>query len=132
MNVIKNMIEQIYKSKNITVSRDMDPFNSDPHTSIFIEEHSSDKKVILDELIDEVQKPYSFKLWSEWLLMFVLTLTLSSTITAIYNNEVDWIILANLVLTSACVYVNNLKQKSQYKSKTLVLLFTILKVDGQL
>jgi len=50
------MVEQIYKSKNITVSRDMDPNNNDPHTCTIIEEHTDDKKVILDDLIAEVQK----------------------------------------------------------------------------
>lgn len=81
------MIRQIYKSNNITISRDMDPNNNDPYTCIIIEEHTTDKKVILDELIDELQKPYSFKL------------------------EIGWEHIVGLALTLPCLHLNNLVQK---------------------
>ena len=124
------MIEQIYKSKNITVSRDMDPNNNDPHTCTIIEEHIDDKKVILDDLIDESKKPYSFKL--DWMMTFLITFNVTTTVLAIYNNHLDWFNIIALFLLLPCLYASDKAQKSQYKSKTLVLLFTILKVDGQL
>ncbi len=124
------MVEQIYKSKNITVSRDMDPNNNDPHTCTIIEEHTDDKKVILDDLIAEVQKPYSFKL--DWWMTFLITFNVTTAVLAIYNNHLDWFNIIALLLLLPCLYVSDIAQKSQYTSKTLVLLFTILKVDGQI
>lgn len=122
-------IEQIYKSKNITVSRDMDPNNNDPDTCTIIEEHTTDKKLIIDDLVDELNKPYSFKL--EWSLILLLVINLSVISGHIVTNSVDWftILLGLLLLLS--VWMNNKAQKAKYTSKTLVLLFTILKVDGQ-
>jgi len=124
------MVEQIYKSKNITVSRDMDPNNNDPHTCTIIEEHTDDKKVILDDLIAEVQKPYSFKL--DWWMTFLITFNVTTAVLAIYNNHLDWFNIIALLLLLPCLYVSDIAQKSQYTSKTLVLLFTSLKVDGQI
>lgn len=124
------MIEQIFKSKNITVTRDLDPNNNDPHTSIFIDEHTSDKKVILDELIDEVQKPYSYKL--TWSMGLIMSLNIAVTIGAIHYGVIDWVNILNWVIFAGCIYAGNKFQKAEYTSRTLVLLFTILKVDGQI
>jgi len=124
------MVEQIYKSKNITVSRDMDPNNNDPHTCTIIEEHTDDKKVILDDLIAEVQKPYSFKL--DWWMTFLITFNLTNTILAIYNNHLDLLNIISLLILLPCLYYSDKTQKLKYKNKTLTLIFTILKLDGQI
>ena len=123
------MIEQIYKSKNITVSRDMDPNNNDPHTCTIIEEHTDDKKVILDDLIAEIQKPYSFKL--DWWIAMLMILNITSTISSIYTGKVDLFIILNWFILLWCVHIRNKTLKLRYTSKTLVLLFTICKIDGQ-
>jgi hypothetical protein len=124
------MVEQIFKSKNITVSVDMDPNNNDPHTFTIIEEHTSDKKAIIADLIDEVQKPYNFKL--DWWMTFLITLNTSSAVLAIYNDHLSWLDIIALLLLLPCLYMSDKAQKSKYTSKALTLIFTILKVDGQI
>ena len=121
------MVEQIYKSKNITVSVDHDTNDRDPS---IIEEHIDDKKVILDELIAELQKPYSFKLG--WSMSIVMIFNIVVTIWAIQYEVIDWVNLLNWIIFGICIYAGNEYQKAKHKSKALVLMVAILKVDGQI
>ena len=121
------MIEQIYKSKNITVSINHGTNDSDP---TIIQEHIDDKKVILEELIAEVQKPYSFQL--DWWMTFLITFNLTNTVLAIYNNHLDLLNIISLLILLPCLYYSDKTQKLKYRNKTLTLIFTILKLDGQI
>ena len=120
-------LEEIYKSKNITIS--YNPNHNEDDDCTIIEEHTTDKKLIIDDLVDELNKPYSFKL--EWSLVLLLVLNLSVISGHIVTNSVDWFTILLGVLLLLSVWMSNKAQKMRYTSKTLVLLFTILKVDGQ-
>ena len=120
-------LEEIYKSKNITIS--YNPNHNEDDDCTIIEEHTTDKKLIIDDLVDELNKPYSFKL--EWSLVLLLVLNLSVISGHIVTNSVDWFTILLGVLLLLSVWASNKVQKAKYTSKTLVLLFTILKVDGQ-
>lgn len=120
-------LEEIYKSKNVTIS--YDPNHNEDDDCTIIEEHTTDKKLIIDDLVNEFKKPYSFKL--EWSLIFLLVFNLSVIGGHIIYNMVDWFTILIGVLLILSVWMSNKAQKMKYKSKTLTLLFAILKVDGQ-